>query len=124
MRRRRQQLGRFLIMAGIIVAATAGRAQSNASDAYILGARDLLDIRVLEVTELNVERRVTEGGMIDLPLIGQLPVAGLTAEEARERLRTLLQSKYVNSATVSITVKEYVNKTVLHRRCRPEAGSA
>jgi polysaccharide biosynthesis/export protein len=112
MNRGPQQLSRFLVLAVIVVVATAARAQSNASEAYLLGARDLLDIRVLEVTELNVERRVTEGGMIDLPLIGQLPVAGLTADEARDRLRTLLQSKYVNSATVSITVKEYVNKTV------------
>lgn len=97
----------------MLLAAATGRAQPNsAGDTYLLGSRDLLEIRVLEVPELNVDRRVSEGGVVDLPLIGQLPVAGLTADEARDRLRALLQSKYVNSATVSITIKEYVNKTV------------
>ena len=102
------------LFAAILLVAFAGRAQENSTgpDTYLLGARDLLDVRVLEVPELNVERRVSEAGLLDLPLIGQLSVAGLTADEARDRLRTLLQSKYVNSATVSITVKEFVNKTV------------
>jgi polysaccharide biosynthesis/export protein len=110
----RQNTPRYILLAAVLLLATISRGQqgNGSSDTYLLGARDLVDVRVLEVPELNVERRVNEGGVLDLPLIGQLPVAGLTADEARDRLRTLLQSKYVNSATVSITVKEYVNKMV------------
>jgi polysaccharide export outer membrane protein len=81
-------------------------------DDYQLGPRDQVDVHVLEVPELNVERRVTDAGVIDLPLIGQFPVSGLTAQQAKERLQTLLQSKGVNAATVSITIKDYANKTV------------
>lgn len=108
----RTHILRITCLAALLFGAVISHAQQGTGDAYLLGARDLLDVRVLEIPELNVERRVTEGGVVDLPLIGQLPVAGLTADEARERLRTLLESRYVNSATVSITIKEYVNKAV------------
>jgi len=101
----------FPIFSAIVFAGGVAAQLRTDADLYLLGARDLLEVRVLEVPELNVERRISEGGSIDLPLIGQLPVAGLTATGAKERLQSLLQSKYVNSATVSIAVKEYVNKS-------------
>lgn len=82
------------------------------ADDYILGSKDLIEIRVLEIPELNVERRVSDGGVVDLPLIGQFAVAGMTAPQARDRLQALLKSKYVNSATVTLAVKEFVNKAV------------
>jgi polysaccharide export outer membrane protein len=113
MNHRQLPAARLLVLAAMALVALTGRGQEDAGNySYLLGAKDLLDVRVLEVPELNVERRVSEGGLIDLPLIGQLPVAGLTAEEAGQRLQTLLQSKYVNSATVSIAVKEFVHRAV------------
>ena len=104
----------FLLALALALLASAQTAQppTSGSDDYLLGSKDLLEVRVTEIPELNVERRVTGGGVIDLPLIGELQVAGLTAQEAKERLQTLLQSKYINTATVSIVVKEYVYKAV------------
>ncbi len=88
---------------------------------YRLGTRDLVEIRVLEVPELNLERRVSESGTLTLPLIGDLPVAGLTASEVQKRLETLLREKYVNRANVSIVIKEFANKPVSDRRSRRAA---
>ena len=79
---------------------------------YRIGAKDLLEIRVLEIQELNVERRVTDSGAIDLPLLGQINVAGKTASEAQVQLEELLRAKYVNRANVSIIVKEFANKPI------------
>ncbi len=79
---------------------------------YVIGPKDLLQISVLEIPDLNVERRVTDNGTIDLPLLGQFNVAGITATEARAQLETLLRDKYVNRANVSVIVKEYGNKPV------------
>ena len=79
---------------------------------YVLGPRDLLDIKVLEVPEMNVERRITDSGSIDLPVLGSVPVAGLTAPEIRARLEAILVEKYVNRANVSVVVKEFANKPV------------
>lgn len=79
---------------------------------YRVGPKDLLEIRVLEVPDLNVERRVSDNGAIDIPLLGDFQVTGLTAGEVRDRLEKMLTTKYVNRANVSVVVKEYANKPV------------
>ena len=79
---------------------------------YPLGPMDLLDIRVFEIPELTVERRVSDAGTIELPLLGEFPVAGLTAGQVRDQLQSMLTAKYVNRASVSVIVKEYANKPV------------
>ena len=62
--------------------------------------------------DLNLERRVQDGGAIDLPLLGQVPVAGSTAFEVRDRITALLTAKYVNQAYVTVTVKEFANRPI------------
>ena len=92
-----------------LIAASA--AAQNSGD-YRIGPKDLLEIRVLEIPDLNVERRVDDAGSIDLPLLGQLRVAGKSATEARQQLEEVLRSKYVNRANVSVVIKEFANKPV------------
>jgi polysaccharide export outer membrane protein len=91
--------------------ALAGQELAASSD-YVVGPRDLLEVRVLELPELNVERRVSDSGVIELPLLGGLPVTGLTATQIRSRLEATLLEKYVNRANVSVVVKEFANKPV------------
>lgn len=103
---------RFFLAAVLAVLAAAPLAAQPASGDYHIGSRDLLEIRVVEIPDLNIERRVEENGSIDLPMVGQFNVSGLTALEARAQLEDLLRSKYVNRATVSIVVKEFANKPI------------
>lgn len=86
-------------------------AQDQPGD-YRLGPKDLLEIRVFEIPELNLERRVTDSGTIALPMVGELAVNGMTANEVHDRLESLLTAKYVNRANVSVVVKEFANKPV------------
>jgi polysaccharide export outer membrane protein len=105
--------GPYLILALVLsLLLPAGARAQEASGDYRIGPKDLLVISVLEITELNVERRVEDSGAIDLPLLGQFKVAGLTALEARAQLEDLLRAKYVNRANVSVVVKEFANKPI------------
>jgi polysaccharide export outer membrane protein len=79
---------------------------------YPIGPKDLIEIRVLEIPELNVERRVSDAGTIELPLIGEFSVSNITASEVHDRLETMLRTKYVNRATVTVAIREYANKPV------------
>lgn len=79
---------------------------------YVIGPKDMLEIRVIEIPELNVERRVSDDGSIALPLLGDLAVAELTAAQVRGKLETVLKEKYVNRANVSVVVKEFADKPV------------
>ena len=95
----------------LALAPWSASAQTSGND-YQIGPKDLLEIRVLEVPELNVERRVSDNGSLELPLLGELNVAGLTAPEVRDRIEKALTAKYVNRANVSVVVKEFTNKPV------------
>lgn len=97
-----------LLLAALIPAPAS--AQDSQPALYVVGPRDLLEIRVLEVPELNVERRVSDAGSIDLPLIGEFVVRGMSAPQAKDRLEAMLTAKYVNRANVSVVVKEFANK--------------
>ena len=78
---------------------------------YRVGPRDLLEVRVAQVPDLNVARNVGDDGTIDLPLIGEFPVSGLTTDEIRDRLATLL-SKYVKRPDVTVAIKEVGSKPI------------
>jgi polysaccharide biosynthesis/export protein len=84
----------------------------DTSGEYRMGPKDLVEIKVLEVPDLNVERRVNDAGAISLPLLGELSVQGLTAAEVADRLEAVLTAKYVNRANVSVVIKEFANKPV------------
>jgi polysaccharide export outer membrane protein len=101
----------FLALIVSLLLAAPSFAQDQQGE-YRIGSKDLLAITVLEIPDLNVERRVADNGSIDLPLLGAVAVAGKTATEARAQLEDLLRSKYVNRANVSVIVKEFANKPV------------
>ena len=108
------RIGRGSLLA-IVLGLWAGGllgAEPEATGDYLIGPRDLLEVRVLEVPELNVERRVSDSGTIDLPLLGEFSVSGQPAHEVQTRLENLLVSKYVNRANVSVVIKEYTNKPI------------
>jgi polysaccharide export outer membrane protein len=95
----------LLVLAPVLVGA-AGAA------GYRIGPKDLLEIKVFEVPELNIERRVSEEGTINLPLIGDVPVQGLTDVELADRLKAILESKYVQRASVAVQVREFRSKPI------------
>lgn len=102
---------RLAVLAAALAVAANALAQ-EASGEYRVGPKDLLEIKVLELPELNVERRVNDGGTIALPMVGDFAVSGLTASEIRSQLQVLLKAKYVNRADVSVVVKDFANKPV------------
>lgn len=79
---------------------------------YRVGPRDLLEIRVFEMPELNVQRRVAEDGTISLPPLADLTVAGLNEAEVALKLKTLLESKYAQRATVEVSVQEFRSRPI------------
>lgn len=91
----------------------AGQVPSTSTASYRIGPKDLLDIKVFEVAELNVERRVAEDGSVNLPLIGDVPAQGLTDGEFARRLKELLEAKYVQRASVAVQVREFRSRPIV-----------
>lgn len=93
-----------------LYAAVAG-AQGKVAT-YRIGPRDLLDIRVYEDDKLNGQRRVTEDGNINLPLLGDVAVAGKTPAEVNQVLKKLLEEKYMQRASVDVQVLEFRSRPI------------
>lgn len=79
---------------------------------YKIGPKDLLQISVFGLDELNTTVRVSEEGKISLPLIGEVYVQGLSQGELTRRLANLLEEKYLQNPQVSVFIKEYQSKRV------------
>lgn len=86
---------------------------------YRIGAKDILEIRVFELPELNQTVRVAEDGSISLSLIGKVEVAGLTSQELEKRLASILDQRYTKGAHVTVFIKEYQKVAVLGAVVRP-----
>ncbi|HSG38903.1 MAG TPA: polysaccharide biosynthesis/export family protein [Thermoanaerobaculia bacterium] len=97
----------ILLWAGAALAAAQGK-----DPAYRIGPRDLLDIRVYEDAKLNGERRVSEAGVINVPLLGDIPVLGKTTAEAAQILKKALEDKYMQRASVDIQILEYRSRPI------------
>ena len=79
---------------------------------YRIGTQDLIEVQVLGIQDLRREARVNAKGMIGLPLIGAVRVAGLTAAEAEALIGGLYSKNYLQNPEVSVFVKEYTRQNV------------
>lgn len=80
---------------------------------YRIGPKDLLEITVFELPELNQTVRVSEDGSITLSLLGRVEVAGLTAQELEKRLAMLLDQQFTKGAHVTVFIREYQKVSVI-----------
>lgn len=96
----------------------AGEERAARSDAfapnaaYRLGPGDVVEIQIFEVEELSKPAVVSPDGAVLLPLIGAVPVAGMTTGEAAARLRALYANNLIRDPQIAVTVKEYHSQPV------------
>jgi polysaccharide export outer membrane protein len=77
---------------------------------YRIAPSDLMDVEVLDAENLRRTVRVNAAGAISLPLIGHVSVAGLTSQEAEERIAARYAEKYLQNPQVSIFIKEFTTE--------------
>ncbi len=76
---------------------------SSFADSYTLGAGDRLRVDIFNVPEYSGEFYVLGDGAINLPVIGAIPIQGMTVQRASSLL-TAYFSKYVKRPIVTISV--------------------
>lgn len=79
---------------------------------YRIGADDLLKISVFEAPEMNHEVRVSAGGTISLPLLGDIRAQGLSPIELESVIDALLRRTYMKDPHVSVFVSEMQSHSV------------
>jgi len=77
-----------------------------------LVAGDLVRISVFQQPDLDLETRIPDGGLISYPLIGQVQAAGKSSSALEQAIRQKLEADYLQSPSVTVTVKEFVKRRV------------
>ncbi len=117
MRKRHLALGLLFLL----ISAGAGAAQEPAAPQaerdmfikeYVIGPRDLLEIKVFELPELNQTVRVSEDGSITIPLLNRVIVGGMPKDAVERKLAELLEERFVKNPQVSVFIREYQSRLV------------
>jgi polysaccharide export outer membrane protein len=76
---------------------------------YVIGAEDILFIRVWREQDFTSTYPVRPDGKITLPLIGDVQAAGLTPERLGDQLKQAL-SDYINAPDVTVSLQQVNSK--------------
>jgi polysaccharide biosynthesis/export protein len=83
---------------------TPSRAQAQQQQ-YLIGSGDILRISVFKNPDLSLDIRVSEAGTISYPLVGSVPVGGLTPSAAERKIGDLLkEGGFVLNPQVNILI--------------------
>lgn len=89
-------------------------AQAGAVEAkeYLLGAGDVIEITVFQVSELNTKARVNGRGQIILPLLGSIEVEGKSVAAVEDLLIQRLAADFLQNPQVSVFTDEYRSQQI------------
>ncbi|HEY9250523.1 MAG TPA: polysaccharide biosynthesis/export family protein [Rariglobus sp.] len=110
----------FLLLAASLVPATGLHAQqrtpvspNQAILAYKITLTDLLRVDIYQEDDLRTMSRVDSKGNINLPLVSEVHVVGLTISEAQKAVETAYRDgRYLRNPQVTINVEAYASREV------------
>jgi len=79
---------------------------------YTVGAGDILHIQSFQHDEISGDFMVEDDGSITFPLLGKVPVAGLTATAVAAKIERLLEKDYYVDVQVQTEIKRYRSRPV------------
>lgn len=80
---------------------------------YRIGPTDKLNIRVFQVEDLSFDEIfVDANGSLQMPLIGAVPAAGMTADELSRDLERRLGERYLRNPSVTVIVTEAASQKI------------
>ena len=80
---------------------------------YLIGPGDILRITVFKNPDLSLDGRVSEAGTLSYPLIGSVPVGGLSLPAAERKIADLLRGGgFVLNPQVNILITQALNGLV------------
>ena len=103
----------------ILVGSTA--LATNLMGSRHLQPNDVLEVMVYQEPDLTTKVTLDDRGMVALPLIGPVKLAGLTLEQATAKIRDLYDKDYLVNPKVTIQVDQFavLRFTVLGQVQRP-----
>lgn len=103
-----------------VVRPTGGALSSGESD-YVLVVGDTVELNVFREPDLTTQATIARDGTVQLPLIREVTLAGLTIRDARELLRTMYDKQFLVDPQVFLNVVKYAERkfTIMGQVARP-----
>jgi polysaccharide export outer membrane protein len=79
---------------------------------YILAPGDTLDLMVYKEPDLSMRSKIARDGRVQLPLLGEVAVAGLSVREAQNRIRDLYNADYLVDPQIYLNIAAYVQRKI------------
>ena len=103
----------ILLVALLSTVVLAQTLKTRQDGAVTIAPGDLLGVSVFDVPELTQELRVSSDGKVHLALVGDMPVSGLTTEEAGQKIADALRDRrFVLQPQVNVLIKEFSSQGV------------
>lgn len=80
-----------------------GPRDAGPSETYLLGSGDLINLDIFNVPEHSGPKRVLVDGSISLAWVGNVPVAGLTLEQAAQRV-AVAYGRHLRQPTITVSL--------------------
>ncbi|HWI82320.1 polysaccharide export protein EpsE [Ramlibacter sp.] len=94
-----------LVLAVCATLASAQNGKPAAAPEYKLGPGDAIKVQVYQNPDLTLEARVSEGGTISYPLVGSVPIGGMSISDAEKKIAQALQNgKILKQPQVNIVL--------------------
>ena len=85
----------------------AGAGMGAANGDYILRAGDTIDLVVYREQDLNMRSKIGKDGMVQLPLLGEVKLGGLTVRAASALVRQKYNADYLVEPQIYLNVATY-----------------
>lgn len=111
-------LAALLALLALLGGATCGAGDVEAlpapelMKAEMLGAGDVVEIRIYNEPELSGTHQISDNGTIRLPLVGAILAGGMTPDQLTVRITQAYNDRYLKDADVSLFVKEHTSRKV------------
>lgn len=98
-----------------------GGALASGESDYVLVVGDVVELNVFREPDLQTQATIARDGTVQLPLIREVKLAGLTIRDARELLRGLYDKKFLVDPQVFLNVVKYAERkfTIMGQVARP-----
>ncbi len=103
-----------------VVRESGGALSSGESD-YVLVVGDVVQLNIFREPDLTTQATIARDGTVQLPLIREVQMAGLSIRDAREMLRQLYDKKFLVDPQVFLNVVKYAERkfTIMGQVARP-----
>jgi polysaccharide export outer membrane protein len=85
-------------------------AQSGSDSDRVLSANDVIKMTVYQEDDLETKTIIDKNGMVMLPLLGQMKIAGLTVRQATARIQELYNKDYLVNPQVNLIVDQFADR--------------